>query len=431
MNAPPVLGMILKGYPRISETFISNEILLLERLGFRLHLFSMRRPRETFTHQSVHRVRARVDYLPETLLRPLPQLLPPNLGLARRRPGAYRCALGLALRRWVRTRRSATFKHLLQAGYLVQRLLPGTGVGHLHAHFAHSPASLALFAGVLSGLPFSFTGHAKDIYTSDPRQLREKIDRARFVVTCTEYNRRHLARLAARPGRSRSTPIHTVYHGIDVDLFDGRDGADAPPPPPHRILTVARMTPKKGLPAVYRALARLRARGLSFEHTLIGDGDQRNELRALIARLGLTGCTRLAGTLPHERVIDHYRRSHAFVLGCEVAANGDRDGIPNVLVESMAMGVPVVATGVSAIPELVSDGCTGRLVAPGRPDLLADALEEVLTDADLRARLIPAARRRVSADFDNRRLIGRLADIYHEHLVLRPLQAPGPSQPFG
>ena len=215
MTNPPVLGMILKGYPRISETFISNEILLLERLGFTLHLFSMRRPREAFSHDSIKKIRAPVDYLPETLFTSLPRLLFHNFLLAGKRPGNYVTALRTAFRRLLRTRKIATVKHLLQAGYLVRRFLPDSGVVHLHAHFAHSPASVALFASRLSGVDFSFTAHAKDIYTSDPQQLREKIAQARFVVTCTEYNKRFLNEISSKG----TTPIHRIYHGIGIDFF--------------------------------------------------------------------------------------------------------------------------------------------------------------------------------------------------------------------
>ena len=217
MNASevPVLGMILKGYPRISETFISNEILLLEKLGFTLHLFSMRQPRESFSHESVKRIKAPVDYLPETLLLPLPRFLYHNILLAKKTPLAYAGALKTAWRRFLRTRKIATLKHLLQAGYLVNHLLPGRKIVHFHAHFAHSPASVAMFASQLSGIPFGFTAHAKDIYTSDPRQLSEKIDSARFVVTCTEYNRDHLLKIT----KGAATPIHRIYHGTDRSLF--------------------------------------------------------------------------------------------------------------------------------------------------------------------------------------------------------------------
>ncbi len=408
----PVLGMILKGYPRISETFISNEILLLEQLGVRVHIFSIRPGREAFTHASVARIRARVDYLPETFLRNPHRLIARNLCQLIRDPRHYAAGLGVLFRRFRRSRNPASLRHFLQAGWLVNARLRGSGVSHLHAHFAHSPASVAFYAAALSGLPFSFTAHAKDIYTTDPDQLREKIAHARFVVTCTEYNRGHLCRLAV----GGATPIHCIYHGIDTGLFNGNGAERAAPAPPFRILTVARLTAKKGIPTVLAALDILRRRGVDFRYTLIGDGLDRDAILAAIPRLGLEAFCRWIGTQPHDVVLDHYRQADLFVLGCEIAADGDRDGVPNVLFESMAMGVPVAATSVSAIPELVEAGATGLLAAPGRPEELADAMQALLTDVGLRRRIIPAARERVLRDFDNRRLVGRLAEIYREAL---------------
>jgi len=407
----PVLGMVLKGYPRISETFISNEILKLEHLGFQIHLFSMRKPRESFTHASVKRIQARVDYLPEKMLGNLWRLISANFKLAKRRPQVYRRALVWALNRFKRTRKSATVKHLLQAGYMVERLLPGRPVVQLHAHFAHSPTSVAMFASLLSGIPFSFSAHAKDIFTSDRRQLREKINLARFVVTCTEFNRQHLLDLAG----TSDTPIHRVYHGIDLTLFNS-SGTVRPAMPPFEVLTIARLTGKKGLPTVLHAVRQLRAHGLALRHTLIGDGDDRELILALVRTLGLEETTRWLGTLPHEKVLDHYRRAHLFVLGCEVATNGDRDGIPNVLVESMALGVPVVATDVSAIPELIEHERTGLLVPPRQPGELGRAMKRLLCDEDLRADITMRARDKVWYEFDNQRLIADLADIYRRYV---------------
>lgn len=406
----PLLGMVLKGYPRISETFISNEILLLEKLGFNIHLFSMRRGRENFTHHSVQHIHARVDYLPETLLLPLPKFMYHNAQLALKIPRTYGAALKTAYRRFLRTHKSATLKHLFQAGYLVHHLLPNGRVAHLHAHFAHSPTSVAMFASQLSGLPFSFTAHAKDIYTSDPRQLREKLGLAKFVVTCTEHNRQYLANLCEDSPKS----IHHVYHGIDTDLFGGQSDCNSDPQTPFHVLTIARIIEKKGMPIVYKALKLLHDRGVRFQHTLIGDGDDRQQLLALIQELGLSSVTQWLGTLPHDRVLDYYRRADLFVLGCQVAANGDRDGIPNVFLESMAMGVPVVTTNISAIPELVENEKTGLLVPPGQSDQLADAMVRMLTDRDLRNRIIPAARQRVMQDFNNKELIQDLADIFNK-----------------
>ena len=410
--AGPALGMILKGYPRISETFISNEILLLERLGFNIHLISMRRGRENFTHGSVRHIRARVDYLPETLLAPLPRFLFHNLQLAAQKPRIYATALKTALRRFRRTRKSATIKHLFQAGVLVHKFLPASDITHLHAHFAHSPTSVAMFAGQLSGLEFSFTAHAKDIYTTHPDQLREKISLAKFVVTCTEYNKQHLMNLAA----GLPVAIHRIYHGIDTGLFTAEVEEKSTPPAPFEILTVARMIAKKGLPTIYTALKILSDRGVAFNHTLIGDGEDREMVVKLINDLGLSAVTRVIGTQPHDIVLEHYRRAGVFVLGCEIASNGDRDGIPNVCLESMAMGVPVAATDISAIPELIENEKTGLLVPAGEPEQLARAMLRLLTDQDLRNRVISAARQRVRKDFDNKVLIKKLADVYRQEI---------------
>jgi glycosyltransferase involved in cell wall biosynthesis len=404
---PPVLGMILKGYPRISETFITNEILLLEKLGFPIHLFSMRQPRENFSHEKVSHIKASVDYLPETLLAPLPKLLYHNILLVQKRPCEYKTAVKTAFRRFSRTRKSATIKHMLQAGYLVQHLLPKRSVQHLHAHFAHSPTSVALFASQMSGIPFSFTAHAKDIYTSDPRQLREKIALARFVVTCTEYNKRYLLAITNK----EISNIYRIYHGIDTALFSGNK-KEKKTTPPYSILTVARLTEKKGLPTVYRALRLVYDKGFDIRHVLIGDGEDRQQILSLIKELGLDHITTWLGTQPHEVVLDHYRQADLFVLGCEVASNGDRDGIPNVFLECMAMGVPVVSTKVSAIPELIQNSKTGLLVAPGSPTEMAQAMIRLLTDKDLAHRIAREAQRCVVNDFDNKQLIHKLADVY-------------------
>ena len=368
----------------------------------------MREPRESFTHESVNQIRAAVDYLPSTLLVPLPRLLYHNFKLARLRPETYSEAFRLMLIRFRRSRKLATIKHLLQAGYLVQALLPRTGVCHLHAHFAHSPTSVALFASKLCGLPFSFSAHAKDIYTSDQQQLREKISLAKFVVTCTEYNRRFLQQLV-----SDGPSISCVYHGIDAEFFS-RSSDSQEPAPPYRILSIARLVEKKGLPTVFRALRILLDQGYSLRYTLIGDGEERQSLLKQLERLGLGGVSNWLGTQPHDRVIDEYRKADLFVLGCEVASNGDRDGIPNVFLESMAMGVPVLGTRVSAIPELVENGHTGLLVDPGQPGAMAESMVRLLVDQKLRHKIITAARQRIREEFNNQRLIQKLAAVFEE-----------------
>ncbi|WP_022666058.1 glycosyltransferase family 4 protein [Desulfospira joergensenii] len=408
MNADkPALGMILKGYPRISETFISNEILLLESLGFKVHIISMRHPRESFSHASIKKIRARVDYLPSTIMENLIPLVYHNLILAVKEPKLYFKAAKKAVTRWLRTRKSATLKHLLQAGFLVNKVLPGKNIVHFQAHFAHSPTSVALFSSLLSGIPFSFFGHAKDIYTSDTRQLREKIAMAKFVVTCTRYNRKYLSKLAGEA----QTPVFCVYHGINLDYFSPKNGS-RPCSPPYKLLTVARMTEKKGLDTLYQALAILKEKGLKFRHYLIGDGDDQEKIKTWIKTLGLEDVTELCGTLAHEDVIQHYENSDLFVLGCKIAKNGDRDGIPNVMAESMAMGLPVVATDVSGIPEFLEDRVSGIMVPQKDAPALARGIRTALTDEKLRQQVSAEARKRISRDFDNRVLIRDLARIY-------------------
>lgn len=409
----PVLGYILKGYPRISETFISNEILRLEQLGFDIVIFAMRKPRENFHHQSVEKIGAEVHYLPTHLYRNFLSLLLPNIVVLCSSPQRYMRALKFACRRFARNKKQATFKHLLQAGFLISRLgrlQTQKRITHLHGHFAHSPTSVTMFASLLSDLPYSFTAHAKDIYTSNRQQLREKIETARFVVTCTQYNALYLEDIAA----TAATPIYCIYHGIDLDLFSA-DKARRPCSPPYALLTVARLTEKKGLPVLYQALAQLQKGGMLFKHILIGDGDDREKILQYIDQLGLTTHCRWLGTQTHEQVLDHFRHADLFVLSCQVAANGDRDGIPNVLVESLAMGVPAVSTEVSAIPELIEDGKTGLLAPQNDADRLAEAILLLLENAELRRHVIENGLASVVEKFDNSRNTVELADIFTSH----------------
>ena len=410
------LGMVLKGYPRISETFISNEIRLLEKMGFNIHIYSMRAPRENFSHDSVKEIKAKVTYLPSSMIWGLPALLWYNLLLILRHPRRYwRCVKLMLPRFKLAPKKHTWLKHLLQGGYIVQKTVIGQGVdlGHLHGHFAHTPTTVTMCAACLADVPFSFTAHAKDIYTQDPRRIQDKIDLAKFVVTCTKYNANHLAGIAPD-----DKPVHCVYHGINLDLFS-LNGRQPEAAPPYRILTVARFVEKKGIDVILRALSKLRANGLDFRFTLVGEGKKSMErnIRALIDELGLTDVTELPGTVTHDAVIKMLGESDCFTLGCRQAADGDRDGIPNVVAEAMATGVPVAATDISGVPELVSHEQTGLLCPSENPDALADIIERALADNDLRRTIIPAARDRVRQVFDNKQLIRDLGEIYLSHDV--------------
>lgn len=419
MNNPskPVIGYVLKGYPRISETFIANEILFLERLGFTIRLFSMRHPRENFTHASVKQIKARVDYLPTDLAPNIFRLLAANLQLAIKKPRRFFKTASLALTRYRRTRKTATIKHLLQAGYMTNSfLLQEPAIRHLHGHFAHSPTSVTMFASLLSGLPFSFTAHAKDIYTSNPKQLKEKIDNANFVVTCTQHNAQYLNSIAP----DSETPVHCIYHGIDLELFQHQQ-EKIQPHPPYRLFTVARLTEKKGLPTIYQALSLLKKRGLPFKHTLIGDGDDREKLQNLIQNLDLSDQCCWLGTQTHDEVLKQFKQSDLFILGCEIAKNGDRDGIPNVLVESLAMGVPALSTQVSAIPEVLLHEKTGLTVPPSDPQAMAQAIVTLLENSALRKTVIQEGKLWVEKQFDSKKWVKHLADVFADqpHIPIR------------
>lgn len=408
------LGMVLKGFPRISESFISTEIILLESLGIPIQIYSLREPRENFSHRSVRQIKASVTYMPEYVLPHWKTLLDTNAMLWRRLGHHYANCLKRAVRRACERKSTAVLRHFFQAAHLCTVRLIDRPVAHLHAHFCHTPASVAFFASDLLGLPFSFTAHAKDIYTSEPSQIARKMEKARFVVTCTRSNARYLARIAE--DAHIGIPIHTIYHGIDIDFF--KFEPVPPPAPPYHILSVGRMVPKKGYDDLLTALKLLDQKGLDFLFTHIGSGEMEEQIGGMVRDLGLGHRVRLLGTLAHEEVISHYRKSHCFALACKVASNGDRDGIPNVLVEAMAVGLPVVATNVSAIPELVENGVTGLLVESRDPRAMSEALYDTLLHPEKYRAYVERARARVERDFDNRRCVVSLHSLFSDALDL-------------
>lgn len=418
-----ILAYVLKGYPRLSETFILNEMLRLEELGFRLHIYALRDPGEAVVHAGVSRVAARVDYVPDDFWRSGVALVAANLALFWDRPRRYWRGFREATWRSLARRSSSTLKRFAQAAYLVQRHLRAEPAAHLHAHFAHGPATVALYAAALSGTPWSFTAHAKDLYVQEEDFLRSKLERARFAVTCTGFNR---ARLAAVWG---GTPIHRIYHGVDLEAFAPPPGRADPATP--LILSVGRLVPKKGFPVLVEALRLLAGRGLRFRCEIAGSGPQKRELHSRIEAAGLADRVHLLGQRSQEELLEHYRSAACMALACEVQADGDRDGIPNVLVEAAAVGVPLVSTRISGIPELVEHGVSGLLVEPSDPRGLAEALAQLLSDRALAGRLARAARERVRQDFDLRSNTRRLGEIFRAALegATLPAEAAGAAHP--
>jgi glycosyltransferase involved in cell wall biosynthesis len=402
MGAPPV-AFILKGYPRLSETFIAQEIRSLEALGLDVRVYSMRHPTETKRHPVHAEIRAPVVYLPEYLYQEPVRVW--RGWRKARRLGGYALAHRLWRRDLARDRTPNRIRRFGQACVLAAEL--PAEVGRIHAHFLHTPASVARYAAAMRGLPWSVSAHAKDIWTTPDWELAEKLADAEWAVACTRAGQARLAALAKRPDR-----VALSYHGVDLARFPA-PGAPRPPrdgrgPDPVLILSVGRAVPKKGCDALLAALARLpRALVWRFEH--IGGGPELARLKAQGEALGLGERVRWLGSREQGAVLDGYRRADLFALASRVADDGDRDGLPNVLMEAQSQALACVATGVSAIPELIADGVNGLLVPPGDIGALAAALERLVRDPALRAKLGANGAAKVRVEFDHGRAVGDLA----------------------
>ncbi|MBI1762956.1 MAG: glycosyltransferase family 4 protein [Acidobacteria bacterium] len=430
-TAPPnadEIGYVLKSYPRTSETFIANEIYLLERLGLNLRLFSILDLADPQRHAVVEATRAPIHYLPQLsslsevpfpawLRLNAPQFFASHWPLFKARPVAYVQTLLTAVQRAFKHRQgswrqpaTSFFKEFLQAGFIAQQVLAQGTLRHLHAHFCHTATTVTMFASQLCGVPFSFTAHAKDIYVQalNPGDLLPtKLRRAKFAVTCTQANRTHLKALGVT-----ETPIYTVYHGLDTRQFAPRAATTEEPEIPV-VLTVGRVVEKKGFPFLIEACRLLKARGLRFQCRFIsGAGVREQEITALIHELGLDDTVLMQPAVTQETLRQIYQQATLFALPCQIAENNDRDGIPNVLVEAMASGLPVVSTGISGIPELIEHGVSGWLVPPKDARALADAIVTLLAAPELRQRLGQAARAKVCRLFEAEANVRTLQQLF-------------------
>lgn len=404
------IAYLVKSWPRLSETFILNEVLAIERQGVPLRIFSVKDPNIEPVHAKVGQVQAEVTYL--SLPRHWKSALRANLCMLYRQPGRYCQVLLRAIVQTIRHRSLAAVRHFLKAGYLADVLLREP-VAHLHAHFVTSPALVAMFTHQLIGIPYSLAAHAKDIYLAPPDRLLPKLKQAQAVITCTEFNRRHLME---HYGTAVDGKLHCIHHGLDLSQFKFRwaPASDGQAP---LILCVARLVPKKGLNDLISAADILRQRGRSFQVEIIGNGPERGALEGQVKQLGLNGRVKLVGALPHEMVCEAYQRASLFVLPCVITPNGDRDGIPNVLLEAMASGVPVISTAVSGIPELIDAEENGLLVPANSPAMLADAIDRLLDCPELGERLARAARTKIEAYFSMDHGTSRLLALFRQETV--------------
>ena len=407
MTAPDV-AFVLKGYPRLSETFIAQEIQALEARGLDILIVALRRPTDRATHPIHGEIKAPVIYLPE-YLHHAPRAVLRAWRALRRSPG-YRDAVRAWWRDLKRDRTRNRIRRFGQALVLAHRL--PAQIGRLHAHFLHTPASVTRYAALLTGLPWTVSAHAKDIWTTPDWEKAEKLASCRWLVTCTAAGAAHLRALAPEPAR-----VHLAYHGIDLARFGAaaavarprRTGAEAGDPV--TLLSVGRLVDKKGYPDLLDALALLPAR-LHWRLVHIGHGPARAALARQAAQLGLADRISWLGAQPHDVVLQHYRAADLFVLASRIAGDGDRDGLPNVLMEAQSQRLACVASAVAAIPELIRHEATGLLVPPRDPPALAAALERLIGDPELRARLGAAGHERLVRGFSHVDGVDRLAALF-------------------
>lgn len=400
MNGPlpegpaPLIAYVVKKFPVLSETFILNELLALEELGLRLHVFSLQRANDPRFHDDLPRLKALVSYVPEpTEWR---KLTGHNRRLARASLQGYRHALSYTASR----HRPSLWWRFLQAGYVASECRR-LGVSHIHAQFANRPTTIAQLASRMIGIPFSFTAHATDIFKSGVSReaLAHKTQAARFVVTVSDFNKAFLEE-ACRGVKGTANKVTRIYNGIDLERFAPNG---FPPREPFRIVCVARLVEKKGHRLLVEAARILHGKGHAIEVRLVGKGPLRSALREQIHSARLDDVVFLEGPKTQLEVLEYYHRAHLVVLPSVVSVDGNREGLPVSIVEALACGVPVVATALTGIPEVVEHERNGLIVPPGDAAHLAHAIERVLEDRMLYDVLRAQARGSVLDRFDRAR----------------------------
>jgi glycosyltransferase involved in cell wall biosynthesis len=388
------IAIAVKGYPRLSETFIAQEILALEERGIPLEIWSLRHPTERAVHPMNRKIKARVTYLPEYLYEEPVRVLRGALWSLRQ------ASFGKLMKAfWRDLKRDFTANRVRRLGqaFVMARELPAE-VGHLHVHYLHTPASVVRYAALLTGRSWTFSAHAKDIWTTPDWEKREKLAEARWGVTCTAHGAENLRSLSPAPDH-----VSLVYHGLDLSRFPAppearpvRDGSD--PADPVRIVSVGRAVSKKGFDDLIQALAALPT-DLHWRFAHVGGGDLLNSLKAQAQRNGVADKVAFLGAKAQPDVIALLQQADLFVLPSKKAASGDRDGLPNVIMEAASQKLAVLATDFAGIPEFIRDGIEGQLVPPGDWEALSNALNLLAREPERRRAMGEAAFQRLRHDF--------------------------------
>ncbi len=401
---------LVRSWPRLSQTFILNEVLAVERRGIELDVFSLVRSGETTVQPQLADVRAPVTYLDE---QPLRRRLADHLAVARTDWRRYWAAAWHASRHPGLSAGYATcstwrcFSHAVTVTAAIGRRPAADRPGHVHAHFAHDPALVAVYVHRLTGLPYSITAHARDLYQIPTENLAARASGATAVVTCCTVNADYLH--ATLPAEERP-PVMVVHHGVELGQFRPTDSPSVASTP--LVVSVGRLVEKKGYDDLLHALTKVKADGWAFRCEIYGDGPLRSELLALRDELDLGADVEFAGEHGRERIVAALAAADVFMLTPRVTDDGDRDGIPNVLVEAMACGLPVVTTVAGGVAELVAHGENGLLAQPRDVDAVAANLVRLLDDEELRASLGAAARRTVETGYDVNQAAAALAEVF-------------------
>ncbi|MCM0020652.1 MAG: glycosyltransferase family 4 protein [Tagaea sp.] len=376
------LAVIVKGWPRLSETFVAQELVGLEERGLTLDLWSLRHPTDAKTHALHKRLKATVRYLPE-YLKDEPARVWRGWRTARALPG-YAAARAVFLADLRRDRTPNRARRFFQACVLAAEMDGDSA--HLYAHFIHTPGSVARYAALMRGLSWSAFAHAKDIWTTPDWEKREKLAAMAWCATCTKAGAEHLEALG--PGKTRYIP-----HGLDVARWPAAPIRAARSPV--TIVSVGRLVPKKGYDDLIAALIALDP-ALDWRFVHIGGGPLKDAIKAQAASLG--GRVEFRGPGDQDAVLAALREADVFALASKTADDGDRDGLPNVLMEAASQDLPIVATQAGSIGDFLDASC-GIAVAPGDRAGLAAALTRLIADPALRARLGQAAGAKVRREF--------------------------------
>jgi glycosyltransferase involved in cell wall biosynthesis len=396
----------LKRYPRYSETFIVTEILAHEAVGLEIEIFSLRPPEDTHFQDVIARVRAPVRYLPAEEGLKAADFWMELEQASQTLPGLW-AKLDIG--------RGEDVRQVYQAVRLATEVRL-KDIDHLHAHFATSATTVARLAARFADVPYTFTAHAKDIFhqSVQPEDLARKIGDAAAVVTVSDYNVEYLRQSYA----GAVNRIQRIYNGLDLERFPYANPYNRPP----RIVAVGRLIEKKGFSDLIEACGIL-ARRARFTCQIVGTGELEAALRSQVDRLNLDYQVELIGPRPQAEVRQLVQEASVFVAPCVVGQDGNRDGLPTVLLEAMALGTPCISTDVTGIPEVLQQGRTGLQVPQHDPHAIADAIEQLLSRPDLRVRLALQARRQIEAKFDsqhNAALIRRLFGVKEDFASLEP-----------